>query len=124
MNHSRQNHFLRRSIATQFIGNDHARLPFGGAQQFTEEQDRCDTIPFRLDENIDDGSLLIHGAPEIVLDPIDLQKHLIQEPFVAQLRSSSFQLGGVGRTKFVAPVSDGFIREKNAAKGHHEFHIP
>src|SRR4051794_28181432 len=45
-------------------------------------------------------------------------------PFVTELRPSSFQLGGVRRTEFVAPVPDRFVGEENAAKGHHEFHIP
>jgi hypothetical protein len=45
MNHARQNHFLRCSIAAKLIGNDHAWLTLGGTQQLSKEQDRCDTIP-------------------------------------------------------------------------------
>src|SRR4051794_25929693 len=45
-------------------------------------------------------------------------------PFVTQLGSSPFQLGRIGGTKFVTPVADGFVREENAAKGPHQFHIP
>ena len=81
------------------------------------------SIPFRLDQNINCGTLLIDRSPQVMLPAVDLQKHFIQEPFVLSLRPSSFQLGGIGRTELIAPVPDGFVREENAAKGPHQFHI-
>src|SRR4051794_29405998 len=91
MQNSRQNDFLCRSVAAELVGDDHARLPFGGAQELPEEQDRGPSIPFRLNQDVDDGAVLVDRSPQVMLHSVHLQKDFIQMPFIAQLRPSSFQ---------------------------------
>jgi hypothetical protein len=83
MSHSRQNYFLRSSVATQFVCNNHARPMPTALQQLPEEPYGSKPIALGLHQNIDNGSLLIDGAPEIMLYSIDLQKHFVEEPFIA-----------------------------------------
>ena len=45
-------------------------------------------------------------------------------PFVTQFWPPPFQHGSVGRAKFLAQIADRFVREENAAKGHHQLDIP
>ena len=72
MNHARQNQSFRRSIAAELVGDDHTRLPFGGAQKLAKEQDRGPSIPFWLNQNINDGAVLIHRSSEVMLHTVDL----------------------------------------------------
>jgi hypothetical protein len=37
-------------------------------------------IPMRLNQNVDDMAVLIHGTPQILVLPIDSDKDLIQIP--------------------------------------------
>ena len=92
MSHSRQDYFLRNSIASKLIRNNHAGPALAGLQQLTEEPYSSKTITFRLHQNVDDGALLIDGTPEIMLHAVDAQKHLVQMPSVARLWSPSAQL--------------------------------
>ena len=111
MNDSRQNHSFRRSIAAELVGDDHTRRPFGGAQELAKEQDRGPSVPFRLHQNINDGAVLVDRSPQRMLHSVALPKDFVEMPFVTELRSPSFQLGGVRRTEFIAPVPDRFVRE-------------
>jgi hypothetical protein len=88
MSHSRQNYSLRGAVAAELVCNDHARPTPTALQQLSEESHSRKPIPLGLHQNIDYGSLLIDGAPEIMLHSIDLQEHLVEEPFIAQFGSS------------------------------------
>jgi hypothetical protein len=35
-------------------------------------------ISFWLNQNIDDGSILVHGPPQVVVDTIHLNEHFVQ----------------------------------------------
>jgi hypothetical protein len=91
MSDARKNHFLRSAVATELVRNDHARLTPTAPQQLSEESHSSKPIPLGLHQNIDYGSLLIDGAPEIMLHSIDLQNtssrnHL--SPSLGRLRFS------------------------------------
>ena len=76
MSHSRQNDFLRGAVATELIRNDYARSTPTAPQQPPKESRGSKTISLWLHQNIDYSSVLIHGAPKIMLHSIDLQKPL------------------------------------------------
>jgi hypothetical protein len=44
-------------------------------------------------------------------------------PFVTELGSPPFQLGGIGGPKLVTPIPDGLVREENSTSGHPQLHI-
>jgi hypothetical protein len=72
MSHSRQDDFLGRAIAAQFVGDDHAGRPTSGAKQLAEEAYSSKTVALRLDQDVDNTTLLVDGTSEIMLHSIDL----------------------------------------------------
>ena len=77
MRNAGQHNPFRRPVAAQFVSNDHPRSAPGGPQQLAEEPDGSKSIPSRLDENIQDNTVLIDRSPEIACDSVDLEKDLI-----------------------------------------------
>ena len=67
--------------------------------------------------------VLINGAPQIVLFPIDGEEDLIEMPFVTGLCPPSAQLVGRVLAKFLAPLPDRFIGEDDPTLGHQFFDI-
>jgi hypothetical protein len=53
-----------------------------------KEADCSESITPRLDEDVDHGTMLVDGSPEIMLHAVDLEKDFIQVPFVANLGPS------------------------------------
>jgi hypothetical protein len=89
---SRQHYFLRSSVASQFVRNDHAGATSTALQQLPEEPHSSKTITFGLHQNVDDGALLIDGTPEIILHSVDLFKNTSSKnplsPSLGRLRFS------------------------------------
>jgi hypothetical protein len=52
-----------------------------------------------LNKDVDPRAVLIHRTPEIMLGTVDLQEHLVKDPFVAYFRAFPLELGGVGRSE-------------------------
>ena len=123
MSDSRQNYFLRSAIASKLVRNDHARPTSTALQQLPEEPHRSKTIPLGLHQNIDDGAVLIDGTPEIMLHSVDLQKHFVEEPFVAQLGPSPLQFGRIRRSERIAPAADRLVAQLDSSIRHHQFHF-
>ena len=59
----RHDHSFRRSIASQLIGDHHARPPATATQQLTEKADGGVSITFGLDQNVDHGPVLVDRSP-------------------------------------------------------------
>ena len=76
-----------------------------------------------LDQNVDHVTILIHGAPEIMLFAVDSNEDLIQVPVVAQSSLASLQFPSIVRTEFLTPLSDRLIRHNDSALGHKIFDI-
>jgi hypothetical protein len=62
---------LRHDGASQLIGNDHARHILKALQQSSEESFGGFGIPPRLNEDVEDDAVLIHGTPKIVLHALN-----------------------------------------------------
>lgn len=58
MRNAGQHNPFRYPVAAQFVGNDHPWPAAGGTQQLAEEPDGGESIPSRLDENIEDNPVL------------------------------------------------------------------
>src|SRR3954447_4995616 len=58
-----------------------------------------------------------------MLDAVDLQKDLVQMPFVTRPRTPLSQAIGVQMTELVAPGPDAFVADHNAACRHRIFHV-
>jgi hypothetical protein len=58
-------------IALQLVGDDPEWLPALTALQPAKEPFGCPLITVRLQQNIDDITILIHGTPKILLPAVD-----------------------------------------------------
>jgi hypothetical protein len=106
-----------RRVASQFVSND---LQWFGtlATQESSKESLCRTlITMRLNQNIEDVAILIHGTPEILLLAIDSNKDLIQIPVVAEPSLSSLQFPGIVRTELLTPLSNRLIRDDDSTFG-------
>ena len=77
----------------------------------------------RLDEDIEDISVLVHSAPEILPLALDRHEELVQVPCVAQATFSPLELSCVLRTKLPRPLSDGLVGDDDAALNQEVFDI-
>jgi hypothetical protein len=75
-----------------------------------------------LDQNIENGAGLVHGSPQPMLHPGNLERDLIQMPFVADLREAMTDLVGKLLAEFARPLSDGFVTDHDAAGGQQLLH--
>ena len=76
-------------------------------------------IPVRLDENIKDVTVLVHGSPEVVPLPLDRDKDLVEVPCVPQLPSAMPQLSGKLLTKLqtLPLLADRLVADGHPALG-------
>jgi len=75
MLHPRQELALGCSIALQLIGDDHAWDVLESLEELAKKAFRRVCVPPALDEDIQHVAMLIHGPPERVRFPVDLQIH-------------------------------------------------
>jgi hypothetical protein len=109
-----KNFAFGRSIALEFVSDEHARDVGQAFQEFAEELLRGPLIPAALDQNIQHGPVLIDRPLEIVPFSLDRQKHLIHMPLIAWPRAAA-QLVGILLAELATPFADGLIRHDHAA---------
>src|SRR5258708_29945362 len=97
------------AVAAQLIGHDHSRHVLQALEQSFDESFRGIGIPPRLNEDIEDDAVLIHGTPKIVLYSLDANEHLVQVPFVPWSWPATAPASGKGLAKFFAPAPDRFV---------------
>ena len=83
VDHGRHHGAAGRGVAAEFVGDQSPRDTALSFQQLAEEADRCAAIPPGLDEDVDHVAVLVHGTPQVLLPPLDLDEYLVQIPGVA-----------------------------------------
>jgi hypothetical protein len=104
-------------IASQFVGNDPQRFGALTTQESSKESLCSALITLRLDQDVDDVAVLIHGSPQILLSAIDSNEDLIQVPVVAQSSLSSLQFPSIVRTELLTPLPDRLIGHDDSTLG-------
>src|SRR5215470_5648326 len=89
--HAREHLALRRAITFELIGNDHAWDVEQAFEGLAEELLGRLLITPPLDEDIEDGVVLNHRAPQVMALTVDGQKHFIQVPLISRLRATPTQ---------------------------------
>jgi hypothetical protein len=123
MFHPRENLPLRRPVAFELVGDEHAGHVCEPLEEFAEEFLGGLLVAPTLHEDIEDVAVLIHGSPEVMRFAINGQKHLIQVPFVTRSRAPATQLIGVLLAELAAPLPDRFVRDKHATDKQQFFDI-
>src|SRR5438105_13285838 len=85
---------LRRAVAGKLVGDHDAWRPHLLFQQLAEQPLGRLLVASALDQNIENDTGLVHGSPQPMLHPGDLEHDLIQMPFVAYPREAPADLVG------------------------------
>jgi len=112
------------SIALQLIGDDPEWLLALTAQQSAKEPLGGTLIAARLQENINDITVLIHGTPKILLLAVDSDEEFVQIPGVTEASLFLLETSGIVGSEFPAPSPDGFVRNDDSAFGQKIFNVP
>jgi hypothetical protein len=91
MSNAGHHHSFRRPIAAQLISNNDARFAPSCPQKLAKKPNCGETIPLRLNENVQDDAVLIDRSPEIVSDAVDLEEDFVQMPFITGSSTPSSQ---------------------------------
>jgi len=92
-------------------------------QHLAKEAHGGSAIAARLDQDVEEVAVLVHGPPQILLSAVDRHEDFIQIPRVAQLASSAPQLPRVVESESLTPVADCFVRDGDASLREQIFHI-
>jgi hypothetical protein len=111
MDDGRHDRSLRCSIAPQLVGNQPPGLASLAFQQHTEETFSRTPIATQLEEDVDHITVLVNGAPEIVLLPPNVHEEFIQVPRIAQPTLATLERTSVHGTELQTPQSDGLVSD-------------
>ena len=109
---ARQDLSLRCTIAFQFVRDDAERCFTLSSHQSAKKSLRCELIAARLQQNIDDITILIHGTPKILLPAVDSDEEFVQMPSITEASLFLLKTSGIVGPEFPAPLSDGFFLRK------------
>ena len=111
--HAGQDPPLRRDIAAQLVGHDHAGDMAWVVEQLAAEPLRGCGIAPALDQDVEYTPMQVHRAPEIVHLAADREEHLIQVPLVARVWLTPLQ--GIGEQ----PAEARALRSNSLVADHH-----
>ena len=114
---------MRGAITAQAIGDEALRLILQAGEQALEEPLRCGGVPVVLDQDVENDTVLVHCAPEVMQLAINLQEHLIKVPGVARLRPALTELAGEVGAELEAPLTDALMADDNAPLGQDKLHL-
>ena len=83
---TRQQVPLGRPVTRELVGDHDARCPALPLQQLAQQALGRMPVTPALDQHVEHHPVLIHGTPEPVLHPGDIDRDLVKVPLVASLR--------------------------------------
>ena len=120
---TRQDRSTGSTIALRLVGDDPEWLLALTAQQSAKEPLGCTLIAARLQQNINDITILIHGTPKILLLAVDSDEEFIQIPSITEAALFLLKTSGIVGSEFPAPLPYGFVRNNYSAFGQKIFNI-
>ena len=115
VDHRRHHGAARGGVGAQLVGDQSSRDMALGFQQSPKESDGCSPIPVRLHEDVQDVTVLIHGAPQVLLATLDSDEHLVEMPGVSHPTAPAPQLPDVDRTEPLAPRPNRLVGDRHAS---------
>ena len=92
------------TVAAQLVGHEPHGFLSLTLQQAAKESPRCTPVPTGLYEDVDQVTVLIHRAPEILALTVDRHEDFVQEPRISESTLSSLQLPSVVGAELPAPL--------------------
>ena len=115
---------MGNAVAAQLVGHQSHGFLALTLQEFPKESPRRTRVPTRLDEEVDQVPVLVHGAPEILALTVDRDEDFVHKPRIAESTLTSLQPPGVLGAELRAPLPNRFIRHDDAPVGQQIFDIP
>ena len=112
------------AVATQLVGYETTRFLSLTLQEFPKESPRRPPVPTGLDKEVDQVTVLIHRAPEILALTVNRDEDFVQKPRIAESALSALQPPGVVGAELPAPLPNGFVRHDEASLGKEILDIP
>jgi hypothetical protein len=106
---------LSDAVAPQFVGHDHPRHALQAFQQTSEEALGGVGISPVLNKDVEHNAVLVDGTPEVVLNALDLDEHLVEVPLVPWSWAAAANATGKALAEFSAPSPHGLIGNFNAS---------
>lgn len=103
------------SILREFVGNKGIRYKALALQQFAHQIERCLPVSPRLNEDIQDFALTVHGTPKIHAFAVDGHEHFVHVPPIIRSAMRLLQSQRIGLPEFQSPAPSRFVRHINAA---------
>ena len=122
--HDRRHHAtVGRRVAAQLVGDQpagHTALAF---QQLPEEAFGRVPITSRLHEDVDHVAVMVDGAPEILLAPLNGDEQFVQVPRVAQASLPAPQRARIRRPERATPLANRLVGHDDAPLGEEIFGV-
>ena len=111
-------------VAAQLVGHETTRFLALTLQELSEESPRRPPVPTGLDEKVNQVTVLVHGAPQILALTVDRDEDFVQQPRISESTLTSLQPPGVIGAELPAPLPNSFVRHDDAAFGQQILDIP
>ena len=115
VDHRRHHDAARGGVGAQLVGDQSSRDTALGFQQRPKELDGCSPIPVRLHEDVQDVTVLVYCAPQILLATLDRDEHLVEMPGISHPTAPAPQLPSVDRTEPLAPLPNRLVGDRHAS---------
>ena len=112
------------TVAAQLVGHEPHGFLSLTLQQSAKESPRCTPVPTGLYEDVDQVTVLIHRAPEILALTVDRHEDFVQEPRISESTLSSLPLPSVVGAELPAPLANGFVGHDDSSFGQQILNIP
>ena len=123
MNNGRKDLPMCSRITPKLVGDQFPGCLSLMFQDLTKEAFSGSTISRLGNQNIDHVSIPIDGPPKIEALTTDGDEEFIDVPNVAESAPFPTQSAGIGRSEFLTPVSDRFIRNNDSALREQVFYV-
>ena len=123
MDHRRHHDAGRGGVGAQLVGDQSSRDTALGIQQRPKESDGCSPIPVRLHEDVQDVTVLVDRAPQILSATLDRDEHLVERPGVSHPTAAAPQPPRVDRTEPLAPLPNRLVGDRHASLREETFDI-
>ena len=104
---------MRRTIASQLVGHETARFQSLTLEEFPKESTRRTPVSPGLHQDIDQVTILIHRAPQILALTMDPHEHFVQEPRISESTLTSLQPPCVVGPERLTPVPNRLLGDRD-----------
>lgn len=110
-------------IRSQAIGHDCVRHEALVFEQFPEQFQRSRLVAALLDQDVENFTFLVDGAPHEHANSVDPHDHFVEMPNAGGTSALAANVGGDHRAELVGPAANGLVGDVDSAFGEHLLNI-